>query len=53
MGFVSRDVSLRPIGLLSGGYGREELFYSGAFRVYEDPGDLLAHLDEVGVRRGL
>jgi HAD superfamily hydrolase (TIGR01509 family) len=39
------------IGLLSGGYGREELFYSGAFRVYEDPGDLLAHLDEVGVRR--
>lgn len=39
------------IGLLSGGYGREELIYSGAFRVYEDPGDLLAHLDEVGVRR--
>ena len=41
------------IGLLSGGYGREELIYSGAFRVYEDPGDLLAHLDEVGVRRRL
>src|SRR5919107_808268 len=39
------------IGLLSGGYGREELIYAGAFRVYEDPGDLLAHLDEVGVRR--
>jgi HAD superfamily hydrolase (TIGR01549 family) len=39
------------IGLLSGGYGREELIYSGAFRVYEDPLDLLAHLDEVGVRR--
>jgi HAD superfamily hydrolase (TIGR01549 family) len=39
------------IGLLSGGYGREELFYSGAFRVFEDPADLLAHLDEVGVRR--
>jgi HAD superfamily hydrolase (TIGR01549 family) len=39
------------IGLLSGGYGREELFYSGAFRVYDDPADLLAHLDEVGVRR--
>jgi len=39
------------IGLLSGGYGREELFYAGAFRVYEDPLDLLAHLDEVGVRR--
>jgi len=41
------------IGLLSGGYGREELIYSGAFRVYEDPRDLLAHLDEVGVRRPL
>ncbi len=41
------------IGLLSGGYGREELFYSGAFRVYEDPHDLLLHLDEVGVRRPL
>jgi HAD superfamily hydrolase (TIGR01549 family) len=41
------------IGLLSGGYGREELIYSGAFRVYEDPADLLAHLDEVGIRRPL
>jgi phosphoglycolate phosphatase-like HAD superfamily hydrolase len=41
------------IGLLSGGYGREELIYSGAFRVYEDPRDLLGHLDEVGVRRPL
>ena len=41
------------IGLLSGGYGREELIYAGAFRVYDDPLDLLAHLDEVGVRRPL
>ena len=41
------------IGLLSGGYGREELVYAGAFRVYEDPADLLGHLDEVGVRRPL
>jgi len=41
------------IGLLSGGYGREELIYAGAFRVYEDPADLLHHLDEVGVRRPL
>lgn len=39
------------IGLLSGGYGREELIYAGAFRVYEDPGQLLAHIDELGVRR--
>ena len=38
------------IGLLSGGYGREELERAGAYRVYEDPADLLLHLDEVGVR---
>jgi phosphoglycolate phosphatase-like HAD superfamily hydrolase len=39
------------VGLLSGGYGREELSLAGAYRVYEDPRDLLEHLDEVGVRR--
>jgi HAD superfamily hydrolase (TIGR01549 family) len=38
------------IGLLSGGYGREELQASGAYRVYEDPRDLLLHIDELGVR---
>jgi HAD superfamily hydrolase (TIGR01549 family) len=40
------------VGLLSGGYGREELDRAGAYRVYEDPADLLDHLDEIGVRRG-
>jgi HAD superfamily hydrolase (TIGR01509 family) len=39
------------VGLLSGGYGEEELFKGGAARVYEDPADLLRHLDEVGGRR--
>ena len=38
------------VGLLSGGYGQEELERAGAYRVYQDPEDLLAHLDEVGVR---
>jgi HAD superfamily hydrolase (TIGR01549 family) len=38
------------IGLLSGGYGREELQLAGAYRVYEDPADLLNHLDEIGWR---
>jgi HAD superfamily hydrolase (TIGR01509 family) len=38
------------VGVLSGGYGREELQQAGAYRVYEDPLDLLNHLDEVGVR---
>src|SRR6185437_15466461 len=50
---AARRARAMGIGLLSGGYGREELFYSGGFRVYEDPADLLSHLDEVGVRRAL
>ncbi len=40
------------VGLLSGGYGREELEQAGAYRVYEDPANLLAHLDELGIRAG-
>lgn len=39
------------VGLLSGGYGSDELRQAGAFRVYEDPGDMLRHIDEVGGRR--
>jgi len=38
------------IGLLSGGYGQNELEQAGAYRVYQDPADLLNHLDEVGIR---
>ena len=50
---AARRARALGIGLLSGGYGREELIYAGGFRVYDDPGDLLAHIDEVGVRRPL
>jgi HAD superfamily hydrolase (TIGR01509 family) len=39
------------VGVLSGGYGLDELQDAGAFRVYEDPADLLLHIDEVGGRR--
>ena len=38
------------IGLLSGGYGREELERAGALRVYDDPADMLGHLDEIAPR---
>jgi len=38
------------VGLLSGGYGRDELERAGAYRVYDDPADLLRHVDEMGVR---
>jgi len=47
---AARRARALGVGLLSGGYGRDELERSGAYRVYEDPADLLAHLDEVGVR---
>jgi phosphoglycolate phosphatase-like HAD superfamily hydrolase len=48
---AARRARALGIGLLSGGYGTEELERAGAYRVYEDPADLLKHLDEVGGRR--
>ena len=48
---AARRAGALGVGLLAGGYGREELERAGAYRVYADPADLLAHLDEVGVRR--
>ena len=48
---AARRARALGIGLLSGGYGMEELERAGAYRVYEDPADLLKHLDEVGGRR--
>jgi HAD superfamily hydrolase (TIGR01509 family) len=48
---AARRAGSLGVGLLSGGYGQDELERAGAYRVYEDPKDLLKHLDEVGVRR--
>ncbi|HEY0790112.1 MAG TPA: HAD hydrolase-like protein, partial [Chthoniobacterales bacterium] len=48
---AARRARALGVGLLSGGYGEEELARAGAIRVYEDPADLLRHLDEVGGRR--
>jgi HAD superfamily hydrolase (TIGR01509 family) len=47
---AARRARMLGVGLLSGGYGHDELERAGAYRVYEDPADLLRHLDEVGVR---
>lgn len=47
---AARRARALGVGLLSGGYGREELERAGAYRVYNDPANLLRHLDEVGVR---
>ena len=47
---AARRAAAIGIGVMSGGYGREELERAGAYRVYADPADLLARADEVGVR---
>ena len=47
---AARRARALGVGLLSGGYGQDELQAAGAYRVYDDPADLLLHLDEVGVR---
>jgi HAD superfamily hydrolase (TIGR01509 family) len=49
---AARRAGTLGVGLLSGGYGQEELERAGAYRVYEDPADLLLHIDEVGARPG-
>jgi HAD superfamily hydrolase (TIGR01549 family) len=47
---AARRAPALGIGVLSGGYGEDELDRAGAYRVYQDPADLLVHLDEIGVR---
>jgi phosphoglycolate phosphatase-like HAD superfamily hydrolase len=47
---AARRAGYLGVGLLSGSYGKEEPQQVGAYRVYQDPADLLIHLDEVGIR---
>jgi HAD superfamily hydrolase (TIGR01509 family) len=47
---AARRAGALGIGLLSGGYGRDELERAGAYRVYADPRELLARADEMGLR---
>ncbi len=46
---AARRAGALAVGVLSGGYPKEELFRAGAFRVYRDPTDLLENLDELGI----
>ena len=46
---AARRARMLSIGLLSGGYGEDELTQAGAFRVYRDPIELHRSLDELGV----
>jgi HAD superfamily hydrolase (TIGR01509 family) len=47
---AARRAGALGVGVLSGGYGQDELERAGAYRVYQDPADLLRHLDELGIR---
>jgi HAD superfamily hydrolase (TIGR01549 family) len=47
---AARRARCLGVGVLSGGYGREELERAGALRVYDDPADMLLHLDEIAPR---
>ncbi len=46
---AARRAGMLSVGLLTGGYGEEELSQAGAFRVYRDPAELHRALDELGV----
>ena len=46
---AARRAGMLSVGLLSGGYGAEELVRAGAFRVYRDARELNESLDELGV----
>jgi phosphoglycolate phosphatase-like HAD superfamily hydrolase len=47
---AARRAGMLGVGLLSGGYGEDELTRAGAFRVYRDPAELRQSLDEIGVQ---
>jgi HAD superfamily hydrolase (TIGR01509 family) len=49
---AARRARALGVGLLSGGYGEDELIRAWAYRVYQDPADMRQHLDELGVRLG-
>lgn len=46
---AARRAHMLSVGLLSGGYGEDELTRAGAFRVYRDARELRESLDELGV----
>jgi len=46
---AARRAGMLSIGLLSGGYGEDELIRAGAFRVFRDAANLHNYLDELGI----
>jgi len=47
---AARRAAMLGIGLLSGGYGQEELYQAGAYRVYANPAELLSSVYQLGLR---
>ena len=48
--YAAKRCGALGIGFLSGGYGKDELERAGAMRVFDDPADMLVHLDELAPR---
>jgi beta-phosphoglucomutase-like phosphatase (HAD superfamily) len=46
---AARRAGMLSVGVLTGGYGEEELYHAGAFRVYRNIADLLQNMDELGI----
>jgi HAD superfamily hydrolase (TIGR01509 family) len=46
---AARRAGMLSVGLLTGGYGGDELSRAGAFRVYRDTAELHRSLDELGI----
>jgi HAD superfamily hydrolase (TIGR01509 family) len=46
---AARRAGMLSVGLLTGGYGEDELVRAGAFRVYTDAAELRGSLDELGL----
>lgn len=46
---AARRAGMLSVGLMTGGYGEDELVSAGAFRVYRDAAELHRSLDELGV----
>jgi HAD superfamily hydrolase (TIGR01549 family) len=49
---AARRAGMLSVGLLTGGYGEDELRSAGAFRVYRDAAELHDSLDELGIALG-
>ena len=46
---AARRAGMLSVGLLTGGYGEDELLAAGAFRVYRGTDELHASIDELGI----